>query len=1136
MLIDRWKTCLILWATVLIPVSIVAAQNGAQAESPPFSVPDGFLVQRVADDRLAHDCFCMTLDGKGRPIVSGPGYLRTLMDEDGDGLFDRGVDWTGEMMQGAQGLWLDGNTLYWVADGGLWRSTDTDGDSVANAKAQRVLEVPTGREHDCHAIKRGPDGFWYFIAGNFAANVGRLANDPGAPVSRPRAGTLWRMSPDFSRRGVWAHGLRNAYDFDFLPDGQVATYDSDDEREATLPWYRPTRALVLGPGSDAGWCGAAWKDDDYRVTMPLVLARLGRGSPTGVAVYEHTAFPERYRDAVFVLDWTFGRVIAIYPSGNLPPEERIPDKIPSEIFMEPTGTAGFAPTSACVAPDGSLLVSVGGRGTLGAVYRVSYAPDNPTLPPRAGDPLPNCFATAIERKMLSVQDALALEEILKSPSPWSAWSMATWRPRITTGMRGYLIDLAFGNLPLDGPSDGIEKYRLRASQILSRLGEVVPADQVLRGTKSSDSAVVASAWWLAGRQTSYVQPNEPPRVQEAKRVPENGGSRWEVHLGPDHERLRWEATGLKRWPIPANQAPVVKSTPADNALRRTWLWALSRTNSVLAANTNAIRLDQQISKLLFVAERKSVDKALLEAILKNLADHPGSLSQREQMESLTCLQAALGDRRWSLPLQTDAPADISDGYRGLYAKELTEASRNNLARWGLQLAESAKKQGWEPLYAESIRTLAMTEPSDPKCVSYLLDQITQESHPTSDLHMLCALTQCTAPRSREATTKTASALADIVRKVQSRGLYTDNQWPIRINQLVARLSARDIQLGAAFVALPSPPSSEDLALVNAFPPAIQDRAREKVRNHLRSTSPDQWSVPLLRFAVAGPVDEALRESLAKGCQVESTRQACLGYLAQAPQASEYDLYLSALEDSDRMLWADAWRGLSSLAMSDPVREFPVLAKLVSACLNTSIALPHPAVLDRARRAADASQRIAPPATESWSDWGSYLQSQLDELQRTALVGPTSGTDLATILATMERLPGNTERGASLFQSKCALCHGGQSALGPSLSGVAKRFSREDLARAIYEPSRDIPDRYRAVRILTVDDEVVTGMSIYTAADGVTLQAADGSILRINQDQIQQKAFSSESIMPSGLLEDRSPQDVSDLFAYLGTLP
>jgi len=59
--------------------------------------------------------------------------------------------------------------------------------------------------------------------------------------------------------------------------------------------------------------------------------------------------------------------------------------------------------------------------------------------------------------------------------------------------------------------------------------------------------------------------------------------------------------------------------------------------------------------------------------------------------------------------------------------------------------------------------------------------------------------------------------------------------------------------------------------------------------------------------------------------------------------------------------------------------------------------------------------------------------------------------------------------------------------------------------------------------------------IYNAADGVTLQAADGSILRINQDTITEKAYSTESLMPNGLLDDKSPQEVADLFAYLSTL-
>jgi putative heme-binding domain-containing protein len=71
-----------------------------------------------------------------------------------------------------------------------------------------------------------------------------------------------------------------------------------------------------------------------------------------------------------------------------------------------------------------------------------------------------------------------------------------------------------------------------------------------------------------------------------------------------------------------------------------------------------------------------------------------------------------------------------------------------------------------------------------------------------------------------------------------------------------------------------------------------------------------------------------------------------------------------------------------------------------------------------------------------------------------------------------------------------------------------------------------------MNILTVDDEILTGLVIYQASDGVTLQAADGNVLRINADAIKQKGFSTESLMPKGLLEDKSPQEVADLMAYL----
>ena len=256
-------------AVALVVTSMVIPSPVRGEDDSPFTVPDGFSVQKVADDAMVHDCFCMTLDGLGRPIVSGPGYIRTLVDDDADGKYDRSLLWSSHPKQGAQGLWSEGRKLYYVSEGGLWLSEDSDGDLVADPNPKRVLELPTGDEHFAHAIRRGPDGYWYLIAGNFARDIAKLQNDPISPVSRARSGTIWRISPDFSKRGVWAHGMRNCYDFDFMPDGQIVTFDSDCEREATLPWYRPTRVMVLGPGSDAGWCGQSWKDEDIALQCPL---------------------------------------------------------------------------------------------------------------------------------------------------------------------------------------------------------------------------------------------------------------------------------------------------------------------------------------------------------------------------------------------------------------------------------------------------------------------------------------------------------------------------------------------------------------------------------------------------------------------------------------------------------------------------------------------------------------------------------------------------------------------------------------------------------------------------------------------------------------------------------------------------
>ena len=134
------------------------------------------------------------------------------------------------------------------------------------------------------------------------------------------------------------------------------------------------------------------------------------------------------------------------------------------------------------------------------------------------------------------------------------------------------------------------------------------------------------------------------------------------------------------------------------------------------------------------------------------------------------------------------------------------------------------------------------------------------------------------------------------------------------------------------------------------------------------------------------------------------------------------------------------------------------------------------------------------------------------------------------------MKGNAVRGKALFVGRqCAVCHNGAKALGPSLEGIQKRFSFADLLRATVDPSHTVADRYRAKQVLTDDDQVVVGMTIYQSVDGVTLLTADANTIRINTEAIVQLREMATSLMPEGLLDGLSNQQVADLMAYMRSL-
>jgi len=134
-----------------------------------------------------------------------------------------------------------------------------------------------------------------------------------------------------------------------------------------------------------------------------------------------------------------------------------------------------------------------------------------------------------------------------------------------------------------------------------------------------------------------------------------------------------------------------------------------------------------------------------------------------------------------------------------------------------------------------------------------------------------------------------------------------------------------------------------------------------------------------------------------------------------------------------------------------------------------------------------------------------------------------------------KLAGNDVRGKKVFDTNCAKCHmprmqGGR--VGPDLSGVNNK-SKDELLTSILNPSYAIEPHYVHYIVTTKDGEIHDGVIANETPGAVTLRGGtengDETILRSNIAEIR---ASSISLMPEGLEESMSRQDVADVIAYL----
>ena len=134
---------------------------------------------------------------------------------------------------------------------------------------------------------------------------------------------------------------------------------------------------------------------------------------------------------------------------------------------------------------------------------------------------------------------------------------------------------------------------------------------------------------------------------------------------------------------------------------------------------------------------------------------------------------------------------------------------------------------------------------------------------------------------------------------------------------------------------------------------------------------------------------------------------------------------------------------------------------------------------------------------------------------------------------------NYENGRQMFvAAACYKCHrfAGQGGIvGPDVTGVGRRYNATTLLESIIEPSKVISDQYEAMIFLLDSGKQVSGRVVNL--NGRRLMVSEnmldpGNLTTINRDEIEESFTSKVSMMPKGLLNNLTRDDVLDLVAYL----
>ena len=203
-----------------------------------------------------------------------------------------------------------------------------------------------------------------------------------APIGEAQ-GLLWAFDSLFvvvNKGGKYESGLY-----------RVTDSDNDDKLDKvqllrTIPGgsgeHGPHAVLLTPDGKNlVVVCGNQSKLVDYSSTrVPAHYADsmgsvvdVGPGSPTGICFGNGARFPKKYQDALYICDWSYGKLYAVHMKGS---GAGYTGELEEFIYGMPLPLTDVVTNPT----DGCMYFTIGGRRTQSGLYRVTYTGSESTAP------------------------------------------------------------------------------------------------------------------------------------------------------------------------------------------------------------------------------------------------------------------------------------------------------------------------------------------------------------------------------------------------------------------------------------------------------------------------------------------------------------------------------------------------------------------------------------------------------------------------------------------------------------------------------------------------------------------------------------------------------------------------------------